>query len=297
MTADAMARRVMGTTAHVMLNGGSLTPEDVVDELDRLESCWTRFRADSELNRLNAAAGRITVVSPTLLTLVEHLVSASRLTGGRFDPTMRDQIAGLGYDRTYRQLPSDAPAAGETRPAERCDDIVVVSSTSTVLLPAGTALDPGGLGKGLAADLAADLAMSAGAHGVLVEIGGDIVTRGDAPGGGLWRIEIPAVGDRPEQIAELRDGAVATSDTDVRTWVRGGELHRHILDPATGRSLQRGLTATVVAGAGWWAEAVATAAIVSTARSDGWIEEFRDGRHGGDSVASVQVTEREPVDA
>lgn len=293
MTVSTALRRAMGTTVTVTVNGGDLDADGVVAEIDRLERCWSRFLPDSELNRMNDRAGDLTVVSPMLLGLVEHLVAAHRLTGGRFDPTMAGRMVALGYDRTYRDLDDDLRPPGSWTPSGGGDDIVVIPSASTVLLPAGCRLDPGGLGKGLAGDLATAAAMEAGADGALVDLGGDIVTRGQAPGGGPWRIDVPPTEDHPHRIIELFDGAVATSDTAARTWNRAGVRLRHVLDPATGDSLDRDIRASVVAGAGWWAEAAATAAIVSTARRDGWVRELL----AGGSVAEAYVSEFTLADA
>lgn len=279
----------MGTTVAVTVHGGRLDANDVLAEIDRLEQSWSRFRPDSELNRLNDCSGSLTVVSSTLLVLVEHLMAAHRLTGGRFDPTMGAQIAALGYDRTYRDLRDSSRQPVRPLPdIVRADDVVVIPCTAAVLLPAGVRLDPGGLGKGLAADLAATMACDAGADGVLIDLGGDIVTRGCAPDRGPWRIDVPSTGMRPRRILELRDGAVATSDTSVRTWTVSGVRHRHVLDPHTGLPLERDLRATVVAGAGWWAEAAATAAIISTARGDRWV----DSLGTIDGISDVDVSER-----
>lgn len=297
----AEGRRVMGTSSTIIVHGGRApSPDMLFAELDRLECCWSRFLPGSELNRLNAASGHPVVVSPELFTLVRHQVAAYRHTGGRCDPSLRDRMVALGYDRTYREL-GDIETAGSTprfAPTVGAGAIELLERASAVILPIGVALDPGAIGKGLAADLVAQLAMEQGSSGVLVEIGGDIVTRGDAPDGEPWRIAVPATSTDPERILEVHDGAVATSDTSARSWLVAGELRNHILDPATGMPIERGLRATVVAGAGWWAEALATAAIVSTARGDGWIDEQRSIDASTDpSVPIVLVSETEYVDA
>ncbi len=303
MTIDTMARRVMGTTASVIVHGDGVSASAIFDRLDDLESAWSRFRSESELSRMNASSGAVTVVSDQTFRLVDHLVAAQRLTDGRFDPTLHDQLVALGYDRTYRALSNgpvsdaaEAPDLIDQQPMAqfgRCDEITLIGRASAVLLPAGIHLDPGGLGKGFAADLVAGWAMEHGAAGVLVEIGGDIVTRGLTADGEPWRIDVPATEQHPEQIVELTDGAVATSDTAVRTWSRAGSTLHHILDPETGRPLAGHLTVTVVAGAGWWAEAVATAAMVSTARNDGWFDAARAELLG----VTAFVTTGEPAHA
>ena len=146
MSVSNATRRAMGTTAAVTVHGGRLDADDVLAEIDRLEQSWSRFRPDSELSRLNDCSGSLTVVSATLLVLVEHLMAAHRLTGGRFDPTMGAHIAALGYDRTYRDLSDGSRPVRPLPDVVGADDIVVIPSTSAVLLPAGVReRDPGRL--------------------------------------------------------------------------------------------------------------------------------------------------------
>lgn len=289
----------MGTTLSVIVVGDGPPARRLVVELASLERVWTRFRPTSELSRMNAAAGDLTVVSADLYVLLEHLVAARDQTGGRFDPTLGSSMIALGYDRTFWSIHDDGPVGPIVRPSlnDGAQAIELVPSARAVLLAPGVRIDPGGLGKGLAGDLVAAQAMAAGADGVLIDLGGDIVVRGVAPEGGAWRIDVPGLGGGPGHVVELNDGAVATSDTTVRTWTRGGVRRSHVLDPAVGSSVEADLRATVVAGAGWWAEAAATAALISTARGDGWV----DALEAGGSVAGLWVgpasTEVEPASA
>ena len=297
MTITTAARRLMGTDARVIVCGGEVDALTLFDQLDALEASWSRFLPGNELSRLHASAGSVTVVSPPMFCLVEHLVAAHRLTGGRFDPTLADQLVALGYDRTYRSLADGSEPIADPSPAPPmmavADRIELFRRASAVLLAPSTRLDPGGLGKGLAADIVARSAVEAGARGVLVDLGGDIVTRGVSPDGGPWRIDIPETSQHPQRVVELSDGAVATSDSRARTWLRGGEEIGHILDPGTGRSVSGALSATVIAGSGWWAEAAATAAIISQSRRDGWLDVDRCDELG----LVAFVTERTAVDA
>jgi thiamine biosynthesis lipoprotein len=118
-------------------------------------------------------------------------------------------------------------------------------------------IDPGGLGKGLAADLVADEAMQAGALGSLVEIGGDIRVAGIPPEGSGWPISISAIGtDVPSAVIDVSDGGIATSTPRLRTWSTNGEHRHHLIDPTTLRpSTADVVSCTVIAGTAAWAEA------------------------------------------
>ena len=81
--------------------------------IEELEARWSRFRPDSELCRLNAAAGRPCSSPPTRSHAVTAAVDAWRATDGRFDPTVLPALVALGYDRDF----ADARAATPTDPS------------------------------------------------------------------------------------------------------------------------------------------------------------------------------------
>src|SRR5690606_2471757 len=133
-------------------------------------------------------------------------------------------------------------------------------------LPPHLRLDPGGLGKGLAADLVAGELMAAGASGALVDLGGDLRVVGSSPAGETWRIDVehPGRPGRPIARVETRDGAVATSSRGRRRWTGtdGAAVH-HLLDPASGHPAEPDWTsATALARTGVDAEVGATVAFL-----------------------------------
>ena len=133
-------------------------------------------------------------------------------------------------------------------------------------LPRDVEIDPGGIGKGLAADLVTAELLAAGARGALVNLGGDVRVRGDAPGGTSWSIAVEHPTDPARTIVELgiTDAAIATSTNARRRWIRGGRERHHLVDPRTGDSADSPLVSvTVVADEGWWAETSAKAIFVA----------------------------------
>jgi thiamine biosynthesis lipoprotein len=259
----------MGTRARIVVVGGHA---ELVAQAERriadLEARWSRFLDTSELSRLNRAGGAPCVVSPDTFALLRHLVEAWRATAGRFDPTVHDALVQLGYDRPWPFGTSEAgarsPAAAH--PTGGCGEIRLDRSTRLVWLPGGIRLDPGGLGKGLAADLVADELADGGADGVLVDLGGDVRVRGDSPDGPTWRIGIERPGAPDVELArvETRDGAVATSSRWRRRWVAAdGRSAHHVLDPADGRPAStHWVSATAIAARGVGAEVAATVALL-----------------------------------
>jgi thiamine biosynthesis lipoprotein len=234
-----------------------------------LERRWSRFLPTSEVSRLNRRTGRPVVVSPDTFGLLERAVDAWRLTAGRFDPTVLGAVLGAGYDKDFALLAgglAGQPAA-RRRLATGCAGIRLDRAVSTVWLPPGVGFDPGGIGKGLAADVVADELVGAGAHGALVNVGGDVRVRGAGPVDGQWVVGVEhplAPGEELVRFA-LTDGAVATSSPLRRRWSRGDAVLHHLIDPSTEAPATTNLASvTVVAGAGWWAEALATALCIDS---------------------------------
>jgi len=260
----------MGTRARVLVVGG---PPGLSDRLEQrvhdLEALWSRFVPDSEISRLNRAGGARLVVAPETARLVDCAISGWEATYGLFDPTVLGDLERAGYDRSFDELPLGGRV---TRPLRQpswlvrgCSAIEVDLDAGTARLPAGVGFDPGGIGKGLAADIVAEEALAAGAAGVLVDLGGDVRVAGRPPRSDRnWVIDIedpfggPAFG-----YLELTDGAVATSARTRRRWSIDGEPRHHLIDPLLGMPVDSDIVAaTAVAGSGWQAEVLAKAAFV-----------------------------------
>ena len=278
----------MGTRARILVVG---EPSGLVDRLrDRildLEARWSRFVDTSEISRLNRAAGAAMPVSADTFGLLTHAVEGWEATYGLFDPTVLGDLERAGYDRSFEHLagpdpldshlarhPSAAggwsvPPADAPSPSWRvrgCGGLELDPTAGTARLPAGVGFDPGGIGKGFAADLVAAEAMEAGAAGVLVDLGGDLRVSGVPPERhGDWRIGV----DHPTHALDLAtvhlaDGAVATSTRTRRRWTTpAGDQRHHLIDPLLGSPVDRGvLSATAVAATGWQAEVLAKAAFI-----------------------------------
>jgi thiamine biosynthesis lipoprotein len=254
----------MGCSVDVVVVGGSSGLLDLArSSIDYLERRWSRFLPDSDISRLNHAAGSSVHTDPATVVLLQSMLDGWRSTAGAFDPTLLAPLVGLGYAASWHDpaavtsLPHGALLRGSL------DDLVIDPLHSMVTAPRGMCLDAGGIGKGLAADLVAARLIDAGAGGSSVSIGGDVAVRGRAPQLGGWLIGItdPMIaGDTDVEVGQLMivEGGVATSGTLRRRW-RGedGEALHHLLDPATGRPAHHAnelVSVTVVAGSAAWAE-------------------------------------------
>jgi FAD:protein FMN transferase len=252
----------MGSEAHVIVVGG---PPGLVERAEEriadLERRWSRFVESSEVTALNRHAGSPVIVSPETVELVRRAIDAWRLTGGLFDPTVLGAVVRAGYDRSFDVL-GPAPRAGKSELALGAGDIEIIDNI--VRLPDWTGFDPGGVGKGLAADIVAEELQAAGATGVCVNLGGDVRVSGPSPQGGAWTIAVdhPFRADPITRLA-VTNGAAATSTTLRRRWSVDGEDRHHLIDPTTGQPSTSNLTfVTVVTGFAWAAEILAKAVLL-----------------------------------
>jgi thiamine biosynthesis lipoprotein len=265
-------------------------------ELAELDRACSRFRADSELRRLdgNLAGTGAAPVSELLADALLVALEAARATGGDLDPTVGRAIEQLGYDRDFADLPPADAVSGlhgvpgrhgvpslrvVPVPAPGWQHVELDHARRTVRVPAGVRLDLGATAKAFAADRAAQQLHARLGTGVLVSLGGDIRVAGEPPDGG-WQVRVQDVTGHPGDLADgpfeqvaLHGGALATSSTTARRWVRGGSVVHHILDPRSGLPADTPWrTVSVFAGTCVEANTASTVAVIRGAAGRGWLE-------------------------
>jgi FAD:protein FMN transferase len=264
----------MGTDVEVLAVGADAPAMAALgvlaaDALEDREARWSRFRPTSELCRLNDAAGAPVVVSAGTFSLISRAVDAWRETDGRYDPTVLAALEAAGYDRDFDGVARTGDAVSSAA-VPGCGDVALDDLVRAVRLPPGVAMDLGGIGKGAAADeVSAELLAAGltGVTGVLVNLGGDLRARGEAPAAHGWVVAVDDSLDTGRTgLLALAEGAIATSTKLRRAWTRGGRSLHHLIDPRTGAPAESGLASvTVVAGQAWRAEVLAKAAFVAGA--------------------------------
>lgn len=197
------------------------TPETfaaIVALFEERDATFSRFRADSELARVNSTPGPFVSVSTLFASAVQAALAAARVTGGLLDPTLGAALEAAGYDADFPTLVPDERDPGH---APRGDWRSIRIGQGLLFRPTGTVLDLNGVVKAMAVDEAAALLSGS----AFVSAGGDLATAESPitvslPGGGTVTLEA---------------GGIATSGTLTRSWLRAGRLQHHLIDPRTGR--------------------------------------------------------------
>lgn len=238
------------------------------------EQALSRFRAGSELSRLNASGGRAFAAGPVLLDVLRAALSAAEWTGGLVVPTLLGELERAGYDRSFELIRSGGPGRSEPEAASRLSvpwHAVRLESGGLIRLPPGCRLDLGGVAKGWAAQQAVLRLRELGP--ALVDAGGDIAasTEGASPSGdlglsgGCWPVAIddPLLEGEHLGILALGNQGAATSGIDYRRWSFLGRQMHHLIDPRTGRPAETDLlSVTVVAPDVLLAEAAAKTVLI-----------------------------------
>jgi thiamine biosynthesis lipoprotein len=261
-----------------------------IAETRRLEQRYSRYRADSLLAALNAAAaaGGEAMLDPETADLLDAAFAWRAASGGLFDVT--SGLLRRAWDFEAGRAPSQAeldallPRVGM--------DKLDWSRPRLAFGTAGMELDLGGLVKEYAADRAAAACADAGVPHVLVELAGDIAVAGPQASGAPWTIGLrhPRAPERVAAVVELAAGGLASSGDYERCFEAAGMRCHHILDPRSGMPAQGMAAVSVTAASCLEAGALATIAMLKGADAGAWLSSQgarslwidQAGRHGGE---------------
>jgi thiamine biosynthesis lipoprotein len=269
----------MGSPCLIRVAGASMSRRQAQRTIDaaqaevaRIEARYSRYRADSIVSRINAAAGqrrpvKLDAETAALLQFAGRLHADS---GGLFDIT--SGVLRQAWDFKAARCPTPEQLS---QALSRVGWAGVELDGKQVRLPrAGMELDFGGFGKEYAADRAATLLHEAGLQHGYVNLGGDLRVLGPMPDGRAWRLGI-AHPRRPGQIIssiELGRGALATSGDYERFFDVDGQRYCHILNPHTGQPVRYWQSVSVLAPACLAAGALATLAMLMQDRAAAFLQ-------------------------
>jgi thiamine biosynthesis lipoprotein len=240
----------------------SVAARQAIEEVKRIELKYSRYRADSIVSHINAAAGgdEAIEVDAETASLLDFADKLHALSDGLFDIT--SGVLRRVWDFRAGRVPEDAalqallPLIGWSK---------VSWHERRIRLPhAGMELDFGGFGKEYAADRAMAILAGAGHRHGFVNLGGDIRVLGPRADGSAWRfgIQHPRQAEGTIASVDMVDGALASSGDYERFFERGGRRYCHILNPQTGWPVSSWASVSVTAPACVAAGALSTIAML-----------------------------------
>ncbi len=265
---------IMGTTYTVKV-AASLSGEqakelgqDIQRILSRVDDLMSTYKADSELSRFNRHEKTTPFpLSEETARVFACALEVSRRSKGAFDITVGPLVNAWGFGpEEVEELPDDVQLK-ELRERVGFAKLHLNEEENTVFKDRPDVYcDLSAVAKGFAVDEVARILDDGGISDYMVEVGGEVRTRGRNPQGDFWQIGIykphPGVYE-PERVLPLQNKAIATSGGYRNFITRDGIRYTHILDPRTGKPITHNLaSATVVHDSCTWADAYATALMV-----------------------------------
>jgi len=250
------ARRIMGSLAEIKVHhpdaaAAALAMTAALDEMARVDALLSPYKPESELSRMNARAAREPFhASRELFDFVRRCRRYFDETRGTFDPTMGPVVRAWGFF-TRRPAVPDPEARAAARARAGFDKVRLDDTARTIAYRVeGVELDPGGIGKGYAADRAATVLRELGVSSALVSAGGSTIAAvGHPPGQNGWKVAVrdPSNPAASLRFVWLRDNAVSTSGLSEQFVNVDGRRYGHIIDPRTGEPAEGMCQVSVVA--------------------------------------------------
>ena len=237
--------------------------EAALDEMQRLEGALSEWKPDSDVSRVNAAAGDHPVqVGPDMLENVKVGLEVARWSDGAFDLSWAALRGLYLFQQGQERVPTDAELKARLA-LVGYKDIVLDEAKSTVFLRRkGMALGLGGIAKGYALEKAANLLRARGIDNYMIFGGGQVLVhgmKGDRP----WRVGVqhPRLNDY-FGFVQATSGSIATSGDYEHAFIRDGVRWHHIIDLKTGRPVTHTASVTVVSESAFYADAIDTALFI-----------------------------------
>ncbi|NLQ16775.1 FAD:protein FMN transferase [Marinomonas sp. M1K-6] len=243
---------------------------DVKDDVDaalfRVNKLMSTYDPNSELSEFNKlAAGQSLTISEDMAYVIDKALLISDMTDGQYDVTVGPlvNIWGFGPGQREDKVPTQAvieDAKSRVGYQHLTLDGRLLSKEKEIYV------DLSSIAKGYGVDAVANVLKEKGIESYLVEVGGDIASKGMKPDDTPWRIAIesPAGGHNiAERIVSVTDIAMATSGDYRNYFEAGGVRYSHTISPLTGRPItHRLVSVTIIDQTATMADGLATAITV-----------------------------------
>lgn len=221
---------------------------------EQYENYFSNTLPDSDVSKINDAAGTPVTVHDETIELLETCISYGKLSNGRFDITIGKlsdlwdiSTKALFEETDASMIPSDTDIAAALATVDYHN--IRIDGNEVTLLDANARIDLGGIAKGYIADRMKDLLNERGITNGFINLGGNVLALGGKPDGGTYTIGIqkPFAEDNSAIASvEVTDQTVVSSGIYERNFTVDGTLYHHILDVTTGYPYDNGLAGVTI---------------------------------------------------
>lgn len=221
--------------------------------LVRIDKLMSTYKADSEVSRFNVAKpGQWFAVSKETFEVISLAQRISEQTTGRFDITVAPLVDLWGFGPNYREdsVP-DKEQITVLLNQLGFHNLELNQTELTIRKKTPLRIDLSAIAKGFAVDQVADYLDEQDIISYMVEVGGEIRTRGTKPGDKPWRIAIESPYSQQQDvhlILDVNDRAVATSGDYRNYFEKDGRRYSHTINPQTGYPITHNLASVTVIG-------------------------------------------------
>lgn len=235
---------------------------DAVAEIQRLDNLLSIGKEDSEISKLNKSG--CAAMSDDTAVMVTKALDLYKSTGGAFDITVLPLMELWGFTTQEYYVPTEDEIQS-TLQRVGADKLTWDENTKTLTLGDKQEIDLGGIAKGFTSSRIMEIFKKDGVTCGMVSLGGNVHLLGTKQDGSAWRVGIqdPNNTDDMLGVLEANDCAVITSGAYERNFEKDGVTYHHIIDPATGKPSNSGLTSvTIVSKDGTLADGLSTSLFV-----------------------------------
>ena len=255
---------IFGTVYNITYQYDDDLKAEIDEELKRFDGSLSPFNDTATITRINRNED---IVPDTFFTNVfRRSMEISKETNGAFDITVAPLANAWGFGFKKGAFPDSAmidsllEITGYTK-------VVLSEEGKVVKQDERMMLSCSAVAKGYAVDVIAQFLAKKGITNFMVDIGGEIVARGENPKKELWRIGINkpvddslSINQELQTVLNVTDVGIATSGNYRNFYIKDGKKYAHTIDPRTGYPAEQSvLSATIVANDCMTADAYATA--------------------------------------
>ena len=259
---------IFGTIYNITYQYDQDLQMEIETALDSLDATFSMFNENSIVAKLNR--NEQPALTPTFIMIFKDAQKVSEDTNGAFDITVGPLVNAWGFGFKHEQMPT--PAKVDSLRKYVGMQLIGLNADETQVEKKypGVVLDFSAIAKGYSCDVVAKLFESKGIENYMVEIGGEVNTKGVNPNGHPWRIGVTkptegshSLNEELQTVLNVTDRAMATSGNYRNYYYKDGRKLAHTIDPRTGYPVQHNLlSATVLADDCATADAYATSFMV-----------------------------------